>query len=296
MTTARPISRVGLIARLKMPQALAALAEAAVWLDKHGCTPVVELESARGAGIEGRWASEPRGSFAGHVDAVLAFGGDGTLLDAAGLVVHSARDALLMGINFGRLGFLTEVDRSEMTGALAQLLGGQTRIETRTMLEGRIDQPGKMPTERLSLNDIVISRSALSRMIEVDVDIDGESVCQVKADGLIVSTATGSTAYNLSVGGPIVHPSVDAVVLTPIAPHTLTLRPLVLPATATITLRPIFETQPDMIVTFDGQYGVRITEGDVVRVARAPRLLRLVHTAPRTYFQMLREKLKWGNA
>jgi NAD+ kinase len=127
------------------------------------------------------------------------------------------------------------------------------------------------------------------------VEVDGQFLVHVKADGLIVSSATGSTAYNLSVGGPILHPSVDALVLTPIAPHTLTLRPLVLPATADITMRPVVEDQTEIVVTFDGQYGVPAAEGDRVSVSLSPRPLRLVRTSSRTYFQMLREKLKWGH-
>jgi NAD+ kinase len=134
-------------------------------------------------------------------------------------------------------------------------------------------------------------------MIEIDVGVDGQFVCHVKADGLILATATGSTAYNLSAGGPIVHPSVDAIVLTPIAPHTLTNRPLVLPATASVELRPILDSSTgEIIVTFDGQHGLPLEPDDEVVVTRARRVLRLVRTSTRSHFDMLREKLKWGNA
>ena len=157
-------------------------------------------------------------------------------------------------INLGRLGFLTEVGREEMVAALTTVLDGHARVETRLMIEGRVDRPGAAVGNSLALNDIVVTRGALSRMIEMTVEVDGHFVCHVKADGLIVATATGSTAYNLSAGGPVVHPAVDALVLTPIAPHTLTHRPLVLPASAHIELRPIVEPQSDIVVTFDGQY------------------------------------------
>ncbi len=141
------------------------------------------------------------------------------------------------------------------------------------MLEGSVDRgPGDSSRSHLALNDIVVTRGALSRMIEMDVAVDGQFVCHVKADGLIVATATGSTAYNLSAGGPIVHPSVDALVLTPIAPHTLTHRPLVLPATARLELRPVIEAQSDIVATFDGQFGVAARGGRRgARSARAPR-------------------------
>src|SRR4029453_12256950 len=132
--------------------------------------------------------------------------------------------------------------------------------------------------DRLSLNDIVATRSALSRMTEMDIDVDGQFVCHIKADGIIVATATGSTAYNLSAGGPIVHPSVDALVLTPIAPHTLTHRPLVLPAAARIQLKPAIQEQAEVIATFDGQFGLPIEAGDVVDISQAPKSLRLLRT------------------
>ena len=288
-------SRVGLVARPKLTEALKALGQAAQWLSEHGAAPVLDLDSARDAGLEGRWESAAHDELAAAVDVVVTFGGDGTLLDAAGAVMRSGSDTPLMGINLGRLGFLTEVDRTELTTSLEHLLAGRTRIETRAMLRGRIVRDGAVTCDRLALNDVVVTRSALSRMIETDVDVDGQFVVHVKADGLIVSSATGSTAYNLSVGGPIVHPSVDALVLTPIAPHTLTLRPLVLPATAEITMRPVVEEQTEIVVTFDGQYGVPALEGDSVSVSLGPRPLRLVRTSSRTYFQMLREKLKWGH-
>jgi NAD+ kinase len=203
----------------------------------------------------------------------------------------------VLGVNLGHLGFLTEVGRAELTTALEALLGGRTRTETRLLLDGRLHHAGRELTSRVALNDIVVTRGPLSRMIEIDVSIDEQFVSHVKADGLIVATATGSTAYNLSAGGPILHPGVDAFVVTPIAPHTLTNRPIVLPATATVTMRPTVDASPsDVVITFDGQHGVPLGTDDVVMVRRAPRLLRFLRTTSRTHFEMLREKLKWGNA
>ena len=291
-----PTRRASLIARHTLADALAALREAAAYLSTNGWEPVVEVESARLADLDSRVATVPRERLGERVDAVIAFGGDGTLLDAASAVSHSAFDAPLLGVNLGHLGFLTDVGRSEMLSALDRLIAGRTTTETRLLLSGRVTRQGRVHADHLALNDIVVTRSALSRMIEMTVDVDGQFLCHVKADGLIVSTATGLTAYNLSVGGPIVHPSVDALVLTPIAPHTLTHRPLVLPATAEIHLRPIMDSHSELITTFDGQFGIPLLEGDVVRIARAPRLLRLARTSSRRYFEMLRQKLKWGNA
>ena len=288
-----PPVRVSLIART-VPEALKALEAAAVWLDAHGAAPSIEQDSAAAAGLEGRWPTVARASIARDADAVIAFGGDGTLLNAAQAMVHSEGEAPLMGINLGRLGFLTEVGPEGMVGALEALIAGRTTIETRAMLSGRVRRGDTIAGERLALNDIVVTRGALSRMIEIEVFVDGPFVCHVKADGLIVATATGSTAYNLSAGGPIVHPSVDAFVLTPIAPHTLTNRPLVLPAGVLIALRPAIAPQSEIVVTFDGQFGFPLEPGDVVEITRAPRLLRLLHTLGRTHFDMLRNKLRWG--
>jgi NAD+ kinase len=164
------------------------------------------------------------------------------------------------------------------------------------MLTGRVESDGTVKAARLALNDVVVTRSALPRMIEIDVRVAGQSVSHVKADGLILATATGSTAYNLSAGGPIVDPSVDAVILTPIAPHTLTNRPLVLPADAEVQLRPLVGPESsDFLLTFDGQFGVPIERDDVVVVGRAPRRLTLLRTTDRTHFDVLREKLKGGH-
>lgn len=290
------LTRASLIARHTLPDALSALAEAAAHLDAHGCAPVIEAESARRAGLDGRWPTVPREALGRDVDVVVAFGGDGTLLDAASAVAHSPYDAPLLGVNLGHLGFLTEVGRTELVAALDRLLAGQAETETRLLVTGRIVRHGATAASHLALNDIVVTRGGLSRMIELDVEVDGQSVCHVRADGLIVATATGSTAYNLSAGGPIVHPSADVLVLTPIAPHTLTNRPLVLPATARILLRPGAEPHADVVASFDGQYGVPLEGGDVVEVARAPRVLRLMRTSSRTHFDMLREKLKWHHA
>jgi NAD+ kinase len=294
MSTPR-LTRAALIARQTLPAALETMVEAANWLDARGCTPVIEQASAEAAGVADRWQTVTRDALALETDVVMAFGGDGTLLDAARAVVHSAGDAALIGINLGHLGFLTDVGRADMTSALEAILAGRTRVETRLMIEGLVRRAGGTTATRLALNDIVITRGALSRMVEMDISVDGQFVCHVKADGLIVATPTGSTAYNLSAGGPIVHPSLDALVLTPIAPHTLSQRPIVLPAAARIEVRPTDEPAAERVVTFDGQFAVPVTPGDTVHIERAPRLLRLLHTTARTHFDMLREKLKWGN-
>lgn len=291
-----PITRVGLVARLTLPAALAALQEAAEWLNAHGCKPVLEGQCAEAAGLSARWQTSPREDLAAQVDVVIAFGGDGTLLDAASAVVHSKADVPVLGVNLGHLGFLTEITRTELVDTLEAMLAGKSRTDARLMLNGAVERARRTVASHLALNDIVVTRGSMSRMIEIDVSVDSQFVCHVKADGLILATATGSTAYNLSAGGPIVHPAVDAIVLTPIAPHTLTNRPVVLPANVTVTLRPTIDSSSgDVVVTFDGQHGVSLAPDDAVIVTRAARVLRFVRTSSRSHFDMLREKLKWGN-
>jgi NAD+ kinase len=272
--------------------------EAAEWLDAHGMAVVLAQPEAEAAGAGARWPTSPREAIAGRVDAIIAFGGDGTLLSAAGVTLHSVDTVPVLGVHLGRLGFLTEVRRAELTDALAAVVEGRTWTETRLVLDGRVERHGQVSASRFALNDIVITRGRLSRMLELDVSVDGAHVCHVRADGLIVATATGSTAYNLSAGGPVMHPMVDAVILTPIAPHTLTNRPIVLPANAVIELRPNLEgapADPDIVATFDGQFGAPLQSGDAVVIRRADRVLRLLRTATRTHFDMLREKLNWGS-
>jgi len=291
------VTRAGLTARVTLPLALQAMREAAAWLDQRGCQPVVERGAAEAAQLTDRWETRTLEQLPDEVDVMMAFGGDGTLLGVAGAIANSANEVPVLGVNLGRLGFLTEVGRTEVTTALEAVLAGRTRVETRLMLLGCVHRGDQELLRHLALNDVVMTRGPLSRMIEIDVTVDDDFVSHVKADGLIVATATGSTAYNLSAGGPIVHPSVDALVLTPIAPHTLTNRPLVLPGAARIALRPVTDPHPaaaDVVATFDGQFGVTLNPGDAIVVSRASRRLQLLRTSTRTHFDMLREKLKWG--
>jgi len=270
---------IGLIAREHSTDAAAALRDVAAWLLARGRASVILTRE-----------SVPTDD----LELIVAFGGDGTLLGAAHALATAGLETPVLGVNLGRLGFLTEVSRGEMFTALEAVLAGAFRTETRLMLRGRVLRGGLVMAERLALNDIVITRGALSRMIEVDVLVDDQAVTHIQADGVIVATATGSTAYNLSAGGPIVMPSVDALVLTPIAPHALSQRPVVLPATATVSLAPVVDDRADLSATFDGQFGVDLQAGDVVTVARAARGLRLVRVSDRSHFDMLREKLRWG--
>ena len=226
---------------------------------------------------------------------ILVLGGDGTLLGMAGRIGQSGADIPILGVNFGSLGFLTEVTLSEMYTALEAAIDGTAPIEERMMLRVRIERDGACVADRVVLNDVVVTQGALSRVIDLSVSVDGEFMMRIRADGVIVASPTGSTAYNLSSGGPILHPRVDGLSITPIAPHTLTNRPVVVPGSSEIRIQPFMQVEQDEVfATFDGQSLLPLKSTHVVSVRRADRPLRLLRGSSRGYFQVLREKLKWG--
>ena len=235
-----------------------------------------------------------RDRLAAAVDLIVTLGGDGTLLAIARDIAASGLDVPILAVNFGSLGFLTEITRPELLPSLDAVLRGEASHDARMMLSACIRR-GATTETRVALNDIVFTRTALSRMIELDVWVGDQFVAEINADGLIVASPTGSTAYNLSAGGPIVHPAMDAVVLTPIAPHTLTNRPIVIPAARDVRVSPSERTAgQEVYVTFDGQSGFPLAGRDEVTIGRAPHPLRLVRASARSYFEVLRQKLKWN--
>jgi NAD+ kinase len=287
------ITRVGLTAKRGLEAASGVLAELAGWLHARDISPVFETETALLAGLPRGRPTVSRDDLPNECDLLVILGGDGTLIGMAGRIARAGRDVPILGVNFGSLGFLTEITLAELYPALEATLEGRATIETRTMLAARTSREDQLFADHVVLNDIVITKGALSRIIEISVTVGDAPVMRVRADGLIVATPTGSTAYNLAAGGPIVHPAVDAMVLTPIAPHTLTNRPVVIPASSEVHMRPIMEGN-EVFVTFDGQAGFPLQPGDLVSVRRADRPLRIIRSANRTYFDVLREKLKWG--
>jgi NAD+ kinase len=226
------------------------------------------------------------------VDLVLVLGGDGTLLAMADRIAAAERDIPILGVNFGSLGFLTEITRPELFTSLDAVIGGEATHDARMMLQAVVADDQRT---FIALNDVVFTRTALSRMVDVSVWVGDQFLTTVKADGLIVASPTGSTAYNLSAGGPIVHPAMDALVITPIAPHALTNRPIVIPAERDVRVVATGTNAGDEIyVTFDGQTGFPLGPGRAVTISRAPRPLRLVRASNRSYFEVLREKLRWN--
>ncbi len=294
MASPPPISRVGIVAKHHLRQAAHHLAEIASWLTARGLHPVFETATAALCSSPGDWRVRDKEALVTEVDMVLVLGGDGTLLGMADRIGEAGLSIPILGVNFGSLGFLTEVTLPELYPSLESAVAGRAHIEQRLMLRSTTMRRGALFATHIVLNDVVITKTARSRLIDLSVSVGEEFLTRVKGDGLIIATPTGSTAYNLAAGGPIVQPSVDALVVTPIAPHTLTNRPFVIPAASTIRVQPLMEDRDEAFVTFDGQAGFELEAGDDVRVCRAGTSLRLIRPSTRSYFEVLREKLKWG--
>lgn len=288
------IKRVGLVAKHRLAEAAGVLAELAGWLEARGVEPVFETDTAALVGLPPDRPTASRDELPAACDLMVVLGGDGTLIGMAGRIANAGVDVPIVGVNFGSLGFLTEIPLDELYPSLAAALAGSATIEERMMLRAWTIRAGKVHQDHYVLNDVVITKAALSRIIELSVSLDGRHVMSVRADGVIAATPTGSTAYNLAAGGPIVHPAVDAVLLTPIAPHMLTNRPLVVPGDSEIAIQPVMNGNEEVFVTFDGQSGYALQAHDHIAIEQAERPLRLVRAETRSYFDVLRQKLKWG--
>jgi NAD+ kinase len=286
--------RIGVAVKPGLIEARDTLVELSVWLRGRGVEAVWTPEAASVLDGGGHAVAE-RADLPSEADVVLVLGGDGTLLAMAKAIAESGRDTPILAVNFGSLGFLTEITRPEIFTALEAVIDGRATHDLRMMLRASTTRRGQAGSAHLALNDIVFTRTAISRMIELSVSVGDQFVTAVKADGLIVATPTGSTAYNLAAGGPIVHPAMDALVLTPIAPHMLTNRPIVIPTEREVRVRSTSSNAGDEVyVTVDGQTGFGMHEGDEIAIAKAERPLRLIRSTTRSYFEVLRQKLKWN--
>src|SRR5262245_42031110 len=289
------ITRVGIVAKGGLLAAADHLGRLGDWLHRRSIEPVFETETAALAGRRSGASTYSRDDLPKAVDLVVVMGGDGTLLSMATRTAQCGRDIPILGVNFGSLGFLTETRIDELYDVLESAVDGTATIDERAMLAADAYRAREHFDSRIVLNDVLITNGALCRIIELPVSVGSGLVPKVKAAGLIIASATGSTAYNLAAGGPIVHPRADAIILTPIAPHTLTNRPIIIPGSEVIEVRPQLQGNLDEIfVTYDGQSGYTLQEGDVVRVRRSERCLKLIKAPARSYFELLREKLKWG--
>lgn len=284
--------RIGIAVKPGLAEARDTLVGIEQWLRDHAVVAVWTQEAADLLPAAPRTVVT-RATLPADLNLVLVLGGDGTLLALAKAIAEAGLDIPLLAVNFGSLGFLTEITRPEIYASLDAVLNGRASHDERMMLRA-VATRGGGTTTHLALNDVVFTRTALSRMIDLAVSVGDQFVTSVKADGLIVASPTGSTAYNLAAGGPIVHPAMDALVLTPIAPHMLTNRPIVIPAEREVRVKSTGANAGNVYVTIDGQTGFEMAEGDEVAIARAERPLRLVRASARSYFEVLRQKLKWN--
>jgi len=259
------------------------------WLAKRGIRGLYDTETAES--LRDEVGGTTRDALARECDLILVLGGDGTLIAAA-------REAAPLGIpvlpiNLGSLGFLTSFTLEELYPALEETIAGHLEASERMMLTASLVRDGKVVESQRVLNEAVITKGALARMIELELLIDGDFVCRYRADGLIVATPTGSTAYSLSAGGPIVHPAVESIILTPICPHTLSDRPLVVGDCRNVEMR-LRGAADSVYLTLDGQKGVLMQSEDRVAIARAKERLKLIQPYRKSYYEILRNKLKWG--
>jgi NAD+ kinase len=283
------MQRIGIVAKPNKPEAEPVLRKLVSWLQEHGREVLLDQEAAGicpelGAGLA-------RSEVVAAADLLVVLGGDGTLLSAARLI--GPRDVPILGVNLGGLGFLTEVTLDELFPTLDAVLRDQFDVSRRLTLTARVLRGAEVVASFEALNDAVINKTALSRIVELETHVNGEYVATFRADGLIVSTPTGSTAYCLAAGGPIIYPTLPALVIIPICPHTLTNRPLVVPDSALVEILQGSEGE-DVHLTVDGQVGVDLRYRDVVAVRRSARSIALVKSAKLNYFELLRTKLKWG--
>ena len=294
MTSSPPIARVGIVAKHHLRQAAPHLTDISAWLRQRGLNAVFETATAALCS-PCEWPVLEKEQLVREVDMVLVLGGDGTLLGMADRIGEAGLVIPILGVNFGSLGFLTEVILPELYPSLEAAVSGRARIEERLMLQAMTLRGGQAFARHIALNDVVVAKTARARLVDLSVWVGDEFLTRVKGDGVIVATPTGSTAYNLAAGGPIMHPAVGGLVVTPIAPHTLTNRPIVIPSSSTVRVQPEIQDRDEVFVTFDGQAGHELQAGDQVTVCRAPTPLRLIRPSTRSYFEVLREKLKWGD-
>ena len=288
------IKRIGLVLKPHHPEALKTICDLTQWLSQRGIELVggPEIERERIEHETGCSVREvPTDKLAQEVDLVLVLGGDGTMIATARMVGDS--EVPVLGVNFGGLGYLAEFRFEEINSALDAILAGNYRLDKRVMLSVELRRGQQVVTHNRVLNDVVINKSALARIIEIEAYFNQQFVNSFRADGLIVSTPTGSTAYNLSAGGPVIFPSMNAVVITPICPFTLSNRPIVVPDGAEIELR-LKTDKEDVSLTLDGQVGFTLQVEDQVVIRKSNTTFNLIQPANRNYFDVLRDKLRWG--
>ncbi|MGK7345276.1 MAG: NAD(+)/NADH kinase [Candidatus Nitrospinota bacterium M3_3B_026] len=280
---------IGIVAKVKSPLAAEGVTGLVKWLAERGIDYIIDSESAARAGME---SDLTKVDLVNRADLIVVMGGDGTFLSVARMM--EKRAVPILGVNLGSLGFLAEFAYEQTIPALERVLAGDYRYEDRIMLDVVISREGRDVAFHTVLNDLVINRGALARMVDVRVALNGVFVNQYTADGLIIATPTGSTAYNLSAGGPIVYPSLNAVIISPICPHTLSNRPIVIPDNEKIDISLASGHSDEALATLDGQVGFQLNSRDRISVKRSKEVTRIIQSPYKNYYQLLRGKLKWG--
>jgi NAD+ kinase len=291
MQPGKSFQTIGIISRPRRSNLSVVAPPLLKWLEEHGVHALYDEETA--GSLPGSAKGKTRQQVADASQLLLVLGGDGTLLAAAHLA--APRGIPILPINMGSLGFLTSFTLDELYPALEDTLGGRSSVSERVMLYVQLERGGKVIESQRVLNEVVVNKGALARMIELELRIDADFVCRYRADGLIVASPTGSTAYSLSAGGPIVHPGVESFIITPICAHMLSDRPLVVRDSSCIEMKLSGNTE-SVFLTLDGQRGIPLQATDVVRISRAKELLKLIQPPRKSYFEILRSKLKWGEA
>jgi len=280
---------IGILTKPKFPEVKGTLQAVVAWLRARNITVILDTTSASLLGEQGGVQKTQLASQAGML---LVLGGDGTMLNAARLA--GERGIPILGVNMGGLGFLTEVRLENLYPSLERVFANEYVLDERLMLKTHVHRHGETVAQGVVPNDVVISKGTLARMIELKISIQGRFVTNLRGDGLIVSSPTGSTAYSLSAGGPIVNPAVHSLMLTPVCPHTLTHRPLIVPGNAEIDVT-LTSKDDGAMATMDGQVGVAISQGDTVEIKISEHRTRLIRFPETQYYEVLREKLKWGD-
>ena len=282
------MKNIAIFAKVHDPRCQVVAGELVKWLEQRELVPLIEAHLARHLG---RGPGLDRDDIPDRADLVVVLGGDGTLISVARLI--GDRGLPILGVNLGSLGFLTEITVEEMYDVLDNCLTGSFGLSPRMMLTAKIIRDGELFGEYRALNDVVINKGAVARIIDIETLVDGAYLTTFKSDGLIISSPTGSTGYSLSAQGPIIYPELNCLVITPICPHTLTNRPIVISGNAEVSA--IIKTQnEDVLLTLDGQVGVELRYGDVIQVAQAENRSCLIQSKSRDFFEVLRTKLKWG--
>ncbi|HYA88298.1 MAG TPA: NAD(+)/NADH kinase [Nitrospirota bacterium] len=283
------MKKIGIIAK-DIPAALKAAKKLTVWLESRGKKVFIDNDTAASLKKQGYEFAE----LPALVEMLIVLGGDGTLLSAARHVADAHTNVPIFGVNLGSLGFLAEVSHDELYDNLEKAMAGKLETEERMMLATSVIRDGRRIAGYRVLNDAVINKGALARMMQLKITVSDGYLTTLKADGLIVATPTGSTAYSLSAGGPIIHPAIHCFVVTPICPHTLSNRPIALPDTVVVSVCLTSQSE-DVSLTLDGQIGFPLKMNDVVEIERSRFKMRFIKHPAKSYYEILRTKLKWGN-